>query len=107
MQQQIEFAATYAALENMGDNTMKDNLRSLPQSRLLKIYSSTLNIFGLQGPIPPGMTAQSALAFKNFEANYNSITNLLTSKIESFEQENLYKPTYPRLLQLALVSGRQ
>jgi hypothetical protein len=104
MQEQIEFAATYAALESMENYSVSENLISLPGSRLLKVYSSTLNILGFEGPIPAGMSAQSALAFKHFEANYDSIVSLLSVKVASFEQEYKYKPTFLRLIQLASIN---
>lgn len=103
MEEQIQFAATYTALEQMDENTLQDNLSSLPQSRILKVYSSILNIFGANGPIPAGMSAQTALAFKDFEDTFKTIREMLASRVKSFEKENHFKPTYPQLLQLARI----
>lgn len=105
MEENVELAITYAALENFEEETLSDNIMNLPKARLMKFYSSSLNLFGIEGPIPKGMSAETSVAYQKFEDNFGKIYSSMNSKIDSFETHNQFRPTYPRLLQIALVTA--
>jgi hypothetical protein len=73
----------------------------LPAARILKAYSSLLNLFGKVGPIPEGMPAAAALRSKFYSGKHDAIKQELTLLAQDFERHNGYPPPYWELVQLA------
>ncbi len=73
----------------------------LPFGRLAKGYSSVLNWFGKEGPVPEGMTATTAMRVRKFIANHHVIRDKLEEKAKAYEAKNSYRPPYWDLVQLA------
>lgn len=73
----------------------------LPFARLSKVYSSLLNIFGAVGPVPEGMSAETALRNVELSDNHVAIKTRLHLLAEEFRRENGYTPPYWEMVKLA------
>lgn len=73
----------------------------LPAARILKFYSWVLNLFGSEGPVPEGMSAESALRHKNLVALHEIIVELVEPKIKSFKEKYGYTAPFWRLVEFA------
>ena len=73
----------------------------LPVGRVLKFYSSILNLFGSEGPIPEGMVAEAALKNKWYSETHSRIKEKLIVLANEFKKRNGYTPPYWQLVNLA------
>jgi hypothetical protein len=73
----------------------------LPVARVLKVYSTIMNRFGLVGPIPEGMTATAALKNKWFSRRHRDTVERLRVLAQRFQRSNGYSPPYWELIKLA------
>ncbi|MFC1650755.1 YiiX/YebB-like N1pC/P60 family cysteine hydrolase [Candidatus Latescibacterota bacterium] len=70
----------------------------LPIARIAKFYSSLLNVFGLVGPIPEGMSATAALRIQRLTDDHNAIKDRVESMAIEFKKQNNYTSPYWQLL---------
>ncbi len=73
----------------------------LPPARILKFYSSVINLFGKIGPVPEGMSPESALRSKKLTALHDKVISVMDLKVKEFENNKGYKPPYWQLVNLA------
>lgn len=73
----------------------------LPVARVVKAYSSLLNLFEAIGPIPEGMSAASALKHKDFVAHHDAAAEAVRKSAEQFRRERGYQPPYWELIRFA------
>jgi hypothetical protein len=73
----------------------------LPIARIAKLYSSLLNIFGLVGPIPEGMTSTAALRNQKMTDDHNAITMRTKSMATEFAKQHHYTAPYWKLFTFA------
>jgi hypothetical protein len=73
----------------------------LPLARLAKAYSTVRNASGRQGPIPEGMSAETALRFEAFTAWHRTIRDAVLSEASAFQKRSGYRPPYWDLVRLA------
>jgi len=73
----------------------------LPMSRMLKLYSAVLNLFGSEGPIPEGMSAEAALKNVYYSDTHDQIKAELIVLANQFKIQNGYTPLYWKLVNLA------
>ena len=73
----------------------------LPISRVMKAYSIILNVFGSEGPVPEGMSAEAALKNINYSETHNQIKARLIFLANQFKNEKGYTPPYWELVNLA------
>ncbi|MEE9555004.1 MAG: YiiX/YebB-like N1pC/P60 family cysteine hydrolase [candidate division Zixibacteria bacterium] len=72
----------------------------LPIGRIAKLYSVILNRFGKAGPIPEGMSAESALINDRFSRTHTKIKKSAAILAKQFEIEKGYRPPYWELVRL-------
>ena len=80
---------------------LKYNIFMLPVARILKLYSSILNLFDKAGPIPEGMNSTAALKNEWFSGRHREIEERLEVLAHRFSDENGYLPPYWELVKLA------
>jgi hypothetical protein len=73
----------------------------LPIGRMMKFYSVILNIFGAEGPIPEGMSAEAALKNVDYSETHDQIKSKLIFLADQFKIQKGYKPPYWELVNLA------
>ncbi len=73
----------------------------LPVARVMKGYSYLLNLIGVIGPVPEGMSASAALRNKWFTARHGKIKERLFKLADQFKNDNGYRPPYWELVALA------
>jgi hypothetical protein len=73
----------------------------LPLGRILKLYSTLLNYFGSEGPIPEGMKAEAALKNVEYSRKHDKIKERLVVLANEFKTQNGYRPPYWELVYLA------
>jgi hypothetical protein len=73
----------------------------LPAGRLLKAYSSILNLFGGVGPVPEGMSASSALRHLAFTDRNRRLSEEAHGRAAAFQEERGYVPPYWELVRIA------
>ncbi len=81
------------------------NLYMLPVARVLKAYSSLLNLFDGIGPIPEGMDAAAALKNDLFTKTHNAVKARVLVLVEEFRKSNGYTPPYWELVKLARIAA--
>jgi hypothetical protein len=74
---------------------------ALPVGRVMKLYSMILNLFGSEGPIPEGMSAEAALKNVKYSERHDQITTRLIVLANQFKDEKGYTPPYWELVNLA------
>ncbi|MCF8262557.1 MAG: hypothetical protein K9J12_17405 [Melioribacteraceae bacterium] len=79
----------------------------LPIGRVMKYYSLILNMFGLEGPVPEGMSAEAALKNVDYSDRHDAINKELILLADKFENKNGYKPPYWELVKLARSASLQ
>lgn len=79
----------------------------LPIVRLVKLYSSLLNLFNTAGPIPEGMSATSALRHEAFKKFHGLIKINVVKQAQIFTNLNGYTPPYWRLLEFARAQTKE
>jgi hypothetical protein len=73
----------------------------LPIGRMMKFYSVILNMFGKEGPVPEGMSAEAALKNINYSDTHDQIKSKLIFLADQFKDQKSYKPPYWELVNLA------
>jgi len=73
----------------------------LPIGRMMKLYSMVLNIFGTEGPIPEGMSAEAALKNVYYSDTHDQIKSKLVFLADQFKIQNGFTPPYWELVNLA------
>jgi hypothetical protein len=76
----------------------------LPIARIAKAFSAVVNIFGMTGPIPEGMSATAALRTQNYMEKHDAIVERLMLKAEEFKTQYGYEPPYWQLVNLSRVA---
>jgi hypothetical protein len=74
---------------------------ALPIGRAMKLYSMILNLFGSEGPVPEGMSAEAALKNVNYSETHDQIKARLIILANQFKNESGYTPPYWELVNLA------
>ena len=74
---------------------------ALPIGRVMKFYSIILNLFGSEGPVPEGMSAEAALKNVNYSETHDQIKARLIVLANQFKNEKDYTPPYWELVNLA------
>ncbi|HEY6438137.1 MAG TPA: YiiX/YebB-like N1pC/P60 family cysteine hydrolase, partial [Ignavibacteriaceae bacterium] len=74
---------------------------ALPIGRVMKIYSAILNLFGSEGPVPEGMSAEAALKNVYYSETHEMIKERLIIMANQFNNEKGYTPPYWELVNLA------
>ncbi|MEM6957451.1 MAG: YiiX/YebB-like N1pC/P60 family cysteine hydrolase, partial [Myxococcota bacterium] len=77
----------------------------LPVARLLKAYSSVLNLFHIEGPIPEGMSPQAALRVNELGRRHDAIVAHVEAEAEGYRQREGHRPPYWELLEMARGAG--
>lgn len=73
----------------------------LPIGRVMKFYSFILNVFGSEGPVPEGMSAEAALKNVDYSETHDQIKSKLIFLADQFKILNGYTPPYWELVNLA------
>ena len=73
----------------------------LPIGRIMKFYSVILNMFGKEGPVPEGMSAEAALKNVDYSETHDQIKSKLIFLADQFKIQKGYKPPYWELVNLA------
>jgi hypothetical protein len=73
----------------------------LPIGRMLKFYSVILNMFGKEGSVPEGMSAEAALKNVDYSETHDQIKSKLIFLADQFKVQKGYKPPYWELVNLA------
>jgi hypothetical protein len=79
----------------------------LPIGRVMKLYSTILNIFGSVGPVPEGMSPEAALRNVKYSDDHSRIANRLMILTRQFKIENGYVPPYWKLVDLARLARNE
>ncbi len=83
---------------------LKYDWYKLPIGRIAKLYSLVLNKFEKAGPVPEGMSVESALTNDRFSKTHARIKKRTITLADKFEKDKGYKPPYWELLRLARVA---
>ena len=73
----------------------------LPIGRAMKLYSTVLNFFGSEGPVPEGMSAATALKNVMYSEYHSEIKNKLLVLANKFKVEKGYRPPYWEIVNFA------
>jgi len=73
----------------------------LPIGRIMKLYSTILNLFGSEGPVPEGMSAEAALKNVDYSDTHDQIKSKLIILADQFKAQKGYTPPYWELVNLA------
>jgi hypothetical protein len=73
----------------------------LPLARIVKGYSVIMNLFGIPGPIPEGMSSTAALRTQYYDKRHGAIKERLSLKADQFKADHGYAPPYWELVKLA------
>jgi hypothetical protein len=73
----------------------------LPIGRMMKFYSVILNMFGKEGPVPEGMSAEAALKNVDYSETHDQINSKLIFLADQFKIQKGYTPPYWELVNLA------
>ncbi len=73
----------------------------VPMARIAKIYSAVLDLFGMVGPVPEGMSATAALRNVKFTARHTLLHAGVLKRVREFQRVHGYVPPYWELLKLA------
>ena len=99
-QDHVDNAAVDAKLEWFEyGNSIPSNYLILPIYRIVKLYSTILNLFNLVGPIPEGMSAEAALKHESYSTLHLDVKTHILKKAEVFKVEKDYRPPYWRLVE--------
>jgi hypothetical protein len=74
---------------------------ALPIARAMKCYSLILNVFGSEGPVPEGMSAEAALKNVSYSDTHDLIESQLIVIANQVETQKGYTPPYWELVSLA------
>lgn len=73
----------------------------LPVARAMKLYSTIINLFGKVGPVPEGMSPESALRHKKLVAIHEEIKNEVENRVKYFTEQMNYNLPYWKLVSFA------
>ena len=79
----------------------------LPLARIVKLYSSILNLFGATGPMPEGMSATAGLRNERMSEDHKAIKTRVESAAREFRRQQGYSPPYWQLLNAARTAARE
>jgi Permuted papain-like amidase enzyme, YaeF/YiiX, C92 family len=79
----------------------------LPIGRVMKLYSSIINLFGSVGPVPEGMSTEAALRNIKYSDAHSRIAKRLMILANQFKIEYGYVPPYWRLVDLARLARNE
>lgn len=98
----IDNAVTDAMIEaaERGERLRYDWYK-LPAARIVKAFCDVLNVFGIVGPIPEGMTASSALKHEFYAARHEEVVAAVRESTEQFRRERGFEPPYWDMLRMA------
>ncbi len=98
----IDNAVTDAMLEGAerGDR-LGANPFILPAARFMKAYSVLLNLFGIVGPVPEGMSATTVLHHKFYSERHEAGVAAVGKDAERFRAERGFEPPYWKMLKMA------
>jgi len=100
-QDHIDNAVTDVMLEGADSGkVLSYDWYTLPIGRVMKLYSMILNLFGSEGPIPEGMSAEAALKNVNYSEIHDQIKARLIVLANQFKNKNGYTPPYWELVNL-------
>lgn len=80
---------------------LKYNHYLLPIVRIAKLVSVVQNIFGADGIIPEGMSAESGLRHQKYENIFIAVKQKVLDDAEEFLKKNKYRPPYWKLVGFA------
>ena len=101
----LDNAVTEVMLEGAeAGATLDFPLAMLPIARLAKAASALLNVAGLEGPVPQGMSAAAALRNRSYSARHALLVARLTRLAAGFRSRHGYTPPYWDLVRLARVA---
>jgi len=78
-----------------------------PAGMLVKVYSATLNLIGMIGPVPEGMPATVALRTNTYMKTHDKIAERLEAQAEKFKTQHSYEPPYWQLVKLARIAKQE
>lgn len=67
----------------------------------MKAYCDVLNVLGIVGPIPEGMTPSSALKHEFYAARHEAAVAAVQESTEQFRRERGIEPPYWDMLRMA------
>jgi len=73
----------------------------LPLSRVLKLYSATVEVLGFRGPVPPGMSATTALRMAAYTRWHERLRDIVLARAAQFTQREGYRAPEWELLRFA------
>ncbi len=98
----LDNAVTEAMLEEAEAGArLSYDLALLPAARVAKAASSLLNLAGIQGPVPEGMSAEAALRNRALTRRHAAIVARLAVLAGGFRAREGYAPPYWELVRLA------
>lgn len=101
-QDHIDNAIIDAMLEQAeAGKKLVGNWYLLPVARTLKLYSLVLNLFDKVGPVPEGMSPESALRHKKIVSLHEEIKTGVDMKVKDFIDIMKYNPPYWKLVSFA------
>ena len=74
----------------------------LPVSRILKLYSLAVQALGFRGPVPPGMSATTALRMSAYNRRHERLRDVVLERAARFQQREGYRAPEWELLRFAL-----
>lgn len=98
----VDNVITEALLEKASpDHRLTHEWYLLPFLRVAKGYSVMLNVFGLAGPVPEGLSATVAARVLKYNRRHNAIKERVLELAEEFRVDRGYRPPEWQLLRLA------
>jgi hypothetical protein len=105
LQDHLDNAIIDAMLEGaQGGDRLDYSWYMLPVARVIRLYSTALNLFGKVGPIPEGMSSTAALQHQWFRQRHQLAKSELMTQVEEFKLRNGYTPPYWELVKMARVA---
>jgi len=89
-----KYSASRASLLSINKEMVKSVRWKLPFFRIEKGYSIFINLFGISGPIPKELSAQSALTYQLIKLNEIKFDKKINVERRSFYEKYHYQPGY-------------
>ena len=98
----MDNAVTEAMLERAerGDR-LRVAWHKLPLARITKALSSSLNLLGLVGPIPEGMSATTAMKHQDYTARHQAGIQGVMERAAEFKHRHGFEPPYWEMVRMA------
>lgn len=104
----VDNAVIDAMLERAEDGLPLGHQRALlPVARTLKAYSTVLNLFGAEGPVPEGMSATIALRATWLADTHAALRSELMRAVARFRDTHAYAPPYWELVAMARAAAQR